>query len=337
MADVLNGKLLLGVNWVSTLQQHATLKTAADQIGVDALRPTGPGNSTALTNSSMRSSPRSGSRSARPSGGADGAVPFVGLAVACGIAVGWARHDRTDLVAYEGLGYALGVAGLSMMSVLLLYSLRKRWRPLQRAGSAPLWLQIHMTLGLLGPAAILFHANFRLGSLNSRMALFCMATVSLSGVVGRFLYTRIHSASFDQRKTIADFHASGLPVLDAATRTNPKLGTLLGDFRNRALDATAMSWVARAGAFLWVGADARKARRRGLTIYRCALSRQSVDGVASVSEVKRCLRRYVGRVRTLARLNVYERAFALWHAMHLPFCVVLFGAAAVHVIAVHMY
>jgi hypothetical protein len=36
-------------------------------------------------------------------------------------------------------------------------------------------------------------------------------------------------------------------------------------------------------------------------------------------------------------MNFYERAFALWHAFHLPFCVVLFGAAAVHVVAVQMY
>jgi hypothetical protein len=322
---------------VSTLRQCATLETAEDQIGVDALRPTGSGNAAAIATAPMRSSPRSGGRSARASGGADGAVPLVGFAVACGIAVGWTNHDRMDLVAYEGLGYALGVAGLGMMSVLLLYSLRKRWRPLQRAGSAPLWLQIHMTLGLLGPSAILFHANFRLGSLNSRMALFCMAIVSLSGVVGRFLYTRIHSAFFDRRETVADFQSSGLPALETATQVNPELGALLVDFRDRALDATAMLWGARTLAFLRVGADARRTRRRGLAIYRCALEKQSVDGVASVSEVKRCLRKYVARVRTLARLNVYERAFALWHTMHLPFCVVLFGAAAVHVVAVHMY
>jgi len=128
-----------------------------------------------------------------------------------------------DLVAYEGLGYALGIAGLGMMSLLLLYSLRKRWKPLQHAGAARLWLQIHMALGVLGPTAILFHANFRLGSLNSRAALFCMATVSLSGVIGRFLYTRIHSAFLDQRKTVADFQASDLPALVAAMKAAPEL------------------------------------------------------------------------------------------------------------------
>jgi hypothetical protein len=32
-----------------------------------------------------------------------------------------------------------------------------------------------------------------------------------------------------------------------------------------------------------------------------------------------------------------ERVFALWHAIHLPLCVLLFASAAVHVVAVHRY
>jgi hypothetical protein len=194
-----------------------------------------------------------------------------------------------------------------------------------------------MALGVLGPTAILFHANFKLGSLNSRAALFCMATVSLSGLIGRFLYTRIHSAFLDQAKTVANFQTSGLPALTAATQIAPELETLLGGFRIGALDATARSWVSRTRAFLRVGTNARSARRRGLVIYRRALASHSTADVPRVPEVRLCLRAYTTRVRTLARMNVYERAFALWHTLHLPFCVVLFGAAAVHVVAVQMY
>jgi hypothetical protein len=53
--------------------------------------------------------------------------------------------------------------------------------------------------------------------------------------------------------------------------------------------------------------------------------------------VNRALRRHVAAIRRMGRFATYERAFALWHAFHLPFCVVLFGAAAVHVVAVHIY
>ena len=46
---------------------------------------------------------------------------------------------------------------------------------------------------------------------------------------------------------------------------------------------------------------------------------------------------YVDGVRRVAEFDAYERLFSLWHAFHLPFCVMLFLAAAVHVVAVHMY
>jgi hypothetical protein len=46
---------------------------------------------------------------------------------------------------------------------------------------------------------------------------------------------------------------------------------------------------------------------------------------------------YVEGIRKVAEFNAYERLFSLWHAFHLPFCVMLFLAAAVHVVAVNMY
>ena len=46
---------------------------------------------------------------------------------------------------------------------------------------------------------------------------------------------------------------------------------------------------------------------------------------------------YVQALRGLLRFRVYERCFALWHAFHLPLCFLLFGAAAIHVVAVHLY
>jgi hypothetical protein len=49
------------------------------------------------------------------------------------------------------------------------------------------------------------------------------------------------------------------------------------------------------------------------------------------------LRTYVDALVRVAEFRAYERLFALWHAFHLPFCVMLFTAAAVHVVAVHLY
>mgnify|MGYP006879616248 FL=1 len=47
-------------------------------------------------------------------------------------------------------------------------------------------------MGVAAPILILYHSNFSLGSLNATIALSCMLIVSASGVVGRFLYVRVH-------------------------------------------------------------------------------------------------------------------------------------------------
>jgi hypothetical protein len=55
------------------------------------------------------------------------------------------------------------------------------------------------------------------------------------------------------------------------------------------------------------------------------------------SETAEAVAAYVEGVRKVAEFNAFVRLFSLWHAFHLPFCVMLFVAAAVHVVAVHMY
>ena len=69
----------------------------------------------------------------------------------------------------------------------------KRAPWLRWMGGVPVWFDIHMTLGLVGPVLVLFHANFSLGATNSNVALICMLVVAGSGVIGRYMYTRLHA------------------------------------------------------------------------------------------------------------------------------------------------
>jgi hypothetical protein len=92
------------------------------------------------------------------------------------------------------VGYWLGIAGGSMMALLVLYSARKRIPGLQRLGSIPTWFNVHMFLGVAGPVLILFHTTFHLGATNSNVALFTMVLVAVSGVLGRYIYTGLHAA-----------------------------------------------------------------------------------------------------------------------------------------------
>ena len=86
--------------------------------------------------------------------------------------VGWNFPTERYITPKRGMGYALGIIGGSLMLVLLLYSLRKRYTWLRFLGPTPSWFRFHMVLGVLGPLCILYHSNFTTGATNSNVALF---------------------------------------------------------------------------------------------------------------------------------------------------------------------
>jgi len=253
------------------------------------------------------------------------------------IAAGWWSREESNLVAEEGVGYALGIVGLSCMTALLLYSVRKRVRVLRGAGRISTWFQIHMLLGLFGPVAILYHCNFHLGSLNSNVALACALVVAASGVVGRVIYTRIHHGLSDRRTTLVEIRGEVERVKQsiASDGSLRELWAELEEFERRAL-RPARNPLDAAWSFLSLGHRCRRARRRALRRLRRSTT-QPADVTADRRALGSAVRRYVSAVRQTETLGVYESVFALWHMLHLPLAFLLYLSAAVHVVAVNMY
>lgn len=88
------------------------------------------------------------------------------------------------------VGVNLGILGLAMFLVIFLYPLRKRWAWLLSKGSSRHWLDFHVLLGLSAPFVIAFHASFKFRGF-AGVAFWIMVAVSLSGVIGRYLYGQI--------------------------------------------------------------------------------------------------------------------------------------------------
>ena len=88
------------------------------------------------------------------------------------------------------LGLKFGIAGAGMMTLMLAYSLRKRWHRLRRLGPARMWLDYHIFLGVCGPLFILLHSSFKVGGLVG-LSFWSMVGVALSGVFGRYLYRKL--------------------------------------------------------------------------------------------------------------------------------------------------
>jgi len=88
------------------------------------------------------------------------------------------------------IGLKLGFLGLAMFLTIFLYPLRKHWAWLGRQGSARHWLDYHVILGVWAPFVIAFHSSFKFHGF-AGIAFWIMLAVSLSGVIGRYLYAQI--------------------------------------------------------------------------------------------------------------------------------------------------
>jgi hypothetical protein len=88
------------------------------------------------------------------------------------------------------VGLKLGFLGLGMFLAIFVYPLRKKWAWLGRQGSARHWLDFHVLLGVSAPFVIAFHSSFKFHGF-AGIAFWIMLSVSLSGLIGRYLYSQI--------------------------------------------------------------------------------------------------------------------------------------------------
>jgi hypothetical protein len=90
----------------------------------------------------------------------------------------------------ELFGHTLGILGFVLMLMTeVLYSLRKRSR-FTTWGKMSNWLQFHIFTGLVGPFMVFLHTSWKFNGLAGVVTLMTLV-VMLSGVIGRYIYTRI--------------------------------------------------------------------------------------------------------------------------------------------------
>lgn len=268
------------------------------------------------------------------------------LLIGATLYTGWRNSPEAHLTAESGLGYALGIVGASLMVLMLSYSARKRFRFMRRWGALRHWFRAHMILGIVAPVCILYHANFGLGSFNSNIALGAMLLVAASGMVGRFIYKRIHHGLYGARATLESLASKRTQEFEQLSELFPYVSNLenrLHLARTRAHDHPrgyigGLLYVLWFGVWTrWVGmrlswrisrALGRASRRQGWTSGERRQRRRNARIFVSA---------YLGTCRKVASLDLFDRLFALWHVVHLPFFAMMLVAAAVHIVAVHLY
>ena len=228
------------------------------------------------------------------------------------------------------LGYAMGLAGGLMMLALLAYPLRKRIALLRNAGPLKYWFRAHMALGLTGPLLILFHSTFRVGSLNAAVALSCMLLVAGSGVIGRFIYTRIHHELRGRKLAAIELRAElagSLARMEGGKSLPASARRKLESYEAYA-ERIPGGIISRTLKFLCIG------WRRLWTSWRI---RRQLSDYPGGRRIASQIETYIHGLQRVAQFSVYERLFSLWHLLHIPLVALLILSAVFHVIAVHMY
>lgn len=262
------------------------------------------------------------------------------------LVAGWLLRDLNLINPEHGIGYWLGITGGSLMLSLLLYPLRKKVRFLHRLGSTRRWFRMHMILGLVGPLLVLYHCNFQLGSFNSRVALYCMLLVAVSGIVGRHFYAAIHRGLYGRKLTLGELQkdlansaekSHGLATLmpKLVARLDGLCEELQGNKVTNSLGiGRSLRWLF---TYRFVRLSLLWTARRELRLAAVRFEVVARDRKRLKRTTSRFVRDYTNLMTRVARFTVYERLFGVWHVLHLPIFFVMVLSALVHVLAVHMY
>lgn len=259
---------------------------------------------------------------------------------------GWRLRSHELITPESGLGYVFGIVGFSLIVILMIYPLRKRLRFLGKMGEVKTWFKIHMFLGIIGPVFILFHCNFQLGSFNSNVALLSMVVVSISGIFGRFIYSRIHHGLYGQRANLVEIRSDlddQRREAEFQLRLIPGVLETLLKFSDQELvpPKTLKESLRRVFFLKWTVLNIRQSIKRISNTYLNQYAQEhhwsAIRKRKMNWQVMRKTNTIIKQTLKVSQFGFYERLFVLWHIFHIPLVYMLFLAAIIHIIAVHLY
>ncbi|HKW64408.1 MAG TPA: hypothetical protein VJN89_17790 [Candidatus Acidoferrum sp.] len=236
------------------------------------------------------------------------------------------------------IGIKLGMLGVLMFFLIYLYPLRKKWGWLGRQGNSRHWLDFHIVLGTTAPVIIAFHSSFKFGNI-AGMAFWSMLMVTLSGFVGRYLYSQIPRnlnaaelsmkeiqekenalrKELEEQRASFGFSADALYHLPSAADVAqaPVIASLISmifiDFKR----PFRTSWVRfrQAGFGAWVFSFFGFLPTRDHRLERAI----------------RVARTEAKLSKSIAFLSRTQRIFQLWHVIHRPFSYAFAILAIIHI------
>jgi hypothetical protein len=244
------------------------------------------------------------------------------------------RHPLHPWLRSSGyVGQTLGILSLALFLFLWVYPIRKKYGArLAFTGRISAWLNWHVAAGLLVPWLAATHAGWRFTGLIG-LGYAALFIVYLSGLVGRYLYTRIPRQKTGvtmSRDEVAAEREQILFELVAKTGLTPSavrelLPVREGEGRGLGVVAAAREMIADDLA------RRRAAMRLEMLLKKKQKGTRALDR-AAITRVLALARREMALSQQIRLLEATQKAFGLWHALHKPVAVTAFVAVAAHVI-----
>jgi hypothetical protein len=169
-----------------------------------------------------------------------------------------------------------------------------------------------------------------------------MIIVAASGLIGRFIYTRIHFGLYGEKMTLAELKQdleNSRHQIDQQFLSLPEiqeeLENILASVAKRRNFAVQILWI----PVMAVNIYFRRKKIKRILKHDMKKNKHmmSDNHIGLFKQSLRTIYNYIETSRRLGQLMTYERLFSLWHILHLPLFFMLVITGIIHVIAVHMY
>lgn len=275
------------------------------------------------------------------------AAKLIGIITVGFLVVGYMTKQREIFVPGEGIGYKFGIIGGCAFLLLLLYPMVKRSRFFGSGTHAVFWFRWHMFLGTAGPILIFYHSNFSLGATNSNIALFAMIAVFISGIVGRYVYGKVHNGMYGAKVDVGTYLANASRLMqgmaDDVGSSSAGISKELANLCDRALPKDSNLFSVFCNTML-LPIKTRLAKSRIMAEVRSTVLANAASHNWTKSHQKHQLQQasehvseFIYVVSRAAQLSLWERMFSLWHVVHVPLFFLLLVSGVIHVVAVHLY
>jgi len=235
----------------------------------------------------------------------------------------------------------LGVFGVLLFFLIYLYPLRKRWGWLGRQGNSRHWLDFHVILGTAAPLVIALHSSFKFGGI-AGMAFWIMTAVTLSGFIGRYLYSQIPRSLNAAELSIKEIQDAEVKLRWAAEDKHEKIGIVLIDLY--ALPSAAqVARISMVSALCWmIWLDLKRPfqvswlrlRARGFGAWLISVGGIRATGNIQLEQAIHTARMQASLAKRVLFLSRTRQVFNLWHVVHRP-CSYSFAILAIlHIVVV---